>query len=62
MDEEVQVFSSEKMNLAIFDTWGMSFMYMIKNKGTKTLPWGTPHSMCLVLETVPSIETNCILF
>ena len=33
----------------------------MKSKGPKILPCGTPYCICLVFESVPSVETNCIL-
>ena len=38
--------SAYRMNLAIFEIWGMSLMYIMKNNGPNMLPWGTPYSMC----------------
>ena len=40
--------SAYNIELAMFDTWGMSFMYMVQSKGHKMLPWGTPYFTCLV--------------
>ena len=35
---------------------------MMKSNGPNMLPCGTPYFMSLVLESVPSIDTNCVLF
>ena len=44
-EKNIVVSSANRKNLRSEEELVMSFMYMRKSRGPRTLPWGTPHLM-----------------
>ena len=41
---------------------GRSLIYILKHKGPKIDPWGTPQTIFSILDLKSSRHTNCFLF